>query len=232
VIGNVYFVGVWGISSFLIVTPDGAFLLDGALKESAPHIARNITQLGFRLPDVKYLLVSHVHFDHAGGLAELKRRTGAAMVASAEDGRWLAIGGADVPPLAVDRFVSERETIRLGETELTAHITPGHTKGCTTWTMTAVENGRPYDVIFHCGSSIVAPLVNNADDERGFQLFRRLRADVFLEGHPFRWDMERKVRQMWRGGPNPFVDPGEFSRFVDQSEAQFRLELARQRAER
>jgi metallo-beta-lactamase class B len=232
-VGNIYYVGVAGISSFLIVTPEGSILLDGALKESAPLIANSISELGFRLRDVKYLLNSHVHYDHAGGLAELKRRSGAQMVASGINAKYLAIGNEDVPAVGVDRVLDDEQTIRLGDTTMTAHITPGHARGCTTWTTTTVENGSRYRVLFYCGTSIVAPLVGNqsypeivADYERSFEMLRGMSADVFFEMHPFRFDMDRKLRRVKAGAPNPFVDPTELGRFVDQSEREFRERLA------
>lgn len=241
IISNVYYVGLSGVSSFLIATPQGSILLDGTFKESASQIADNITALGFRLTDVKYLLNSHVHYDHAGGLAELKRRTGARMVASREDGRWLQIGGGDVPPVVVDRIIADGETLQLGDTTLTARITPGHTPGCTTWTMTTIENGQPYRVVFYCSTAtletgaIVGAKTRYpgvvADYERSFRILRTLPCDVFLHAHPDQFDMQRKRKQMKSGTANPFVDPGALRRHVDASEQEFRAELARQRSE-
>jgi metallo-beta-lactamase class B len=229
-VGNIYYVGVAGISSFLIVTPAGS---DGALKESAPLIADSVTKLGFRLSDVKYLLSSHVHYDHAGGLAELKRRSGATLVAGAVNAQHLAIGNQDVPPVVADRVIGDGQSIELGGTTMTARLTPGHTRGCTTWTTTTIEDGHRYRVVFYCGTSIVAPLVGNesypeivADYERSFQVLRTIPADVFFEMHPFRFDMDRKLRRVSGGAPNPFVDPTELGRFVDDSEREFRERLA------
>lgn len=238
VIGNVYFVGLSGVSAFLISTPEGSILLDGTFKESAAQIADNIATLGFRLTDVKYLLNSHVHYDHAGGLAELKRRSGARMVASSADGYWLQIGGTEVPPVVVDRIINDGETLQVGDTTLTARITPGHTPGCTTWTMTTVENGQAYRVVFYCSTATVdtGPIVGTearypgvlSDYERSFRILRALPCDVFLHDHPDQFDMHRKRKQMKPGAPNPFVDPGALRRHVDESEQEFRAELARQ----
>jgi metallo-beta-lactamase class B len=241
VIGNIYFVGVSGVSSFLIATSEGSILLDGTFKESATQVARHIAALGFRVSDVKYLLNSHVHNDHAGGLAELKRLTGARMAASGADARWLQIGNRDVPPVAVDRIIGDGETVRVGDTTVTARITPGHTPGCTTWTMTTVENGRAYRVVFYCSTATVdtGPIVGSeerypgvaADYERSFQILRALPCDVFLHAHPDQFDMHRKRKQMKQGTPNPFVDPSELRRHVELSEREFRSELARQKSE-
>jgi metallo-beta-lactamase class B len=152
-IGNIYYVGATGVSAFLIVTPGGSFLLDGGLPETAPQIARNVAELGFRLSDVKYLLNSHAHFDHAGGLAELKRLSGATMVASTGDAPALRAGGPAMPAVSVDRIVGDGEALRLGDTTLTAHVTPGHTQGCTTWTMQRLKR-----TVLTVSSSTAAPL--------------------------------------------------------------------------
>src|SRR5687767_10010755 len=160
-VGNIYYVGATGVSAFLIVTSAGSILIDGGLPETAPLISRNVAELGFRLSDVRYLLNSHAHFDHAGGLAELKRSSGATMVASSGDAPALQTGGPDMPAVVVDRVIGDGEMLRLGDTNLTAHITPGHTKGCTTWTMETTENSRAYRVVFYCSTSIVDRLVGN-----------------------------------------------------------------------
>ena len=235
VIGNIHYVGATGVSAFLIVTPEGSLLLDGGLPETAAQIVRNIEAQGFHLKDVKYLLNSHAHFDHAGGLAELKRLSGAQMVASAADAPALRAGSLDMPAIVVDRVVTDGDTVRLGKATLTALITPGHTKGCTTWTMTTTDGGKDYRVMFYCSTSVVDRLVGNvgypqivADYERTFARFRTLPADVFLSNHPGFFRMEQKRKQMAPGGPNPFVDPGELQRFAATSEQQFRETLARE----
>ena len=237
-IGNIYYVGATGVSAFLIVTPAGSFLVDGGLPETAPQIARNIAELGFRLGDVKYLLNSHAHFDHAGGLAELKRLSGATMVASSGDAPALRAGGPEMPAVGVDRIVADGEVLRLGDTTLMAHVTPGHTQGCTTWTMTTPEKDRAYRVVFYCSTSVVDRLVGNAqypriatDYEHSFKKLRTLSSDVFLAPHPIFFDLENKRKKLKAGGPNPFVDPTELPRFVENSEQQFRADLEKQRAQ-
>ena len=238
-IGNVYYVGATGVSAFLIVTPAGSVLLDGGLPETAAQIARNIADLGFRLTDVKYLLNSHAHFDHAGGLAELKRQSGAALVASNGDAPTLRAGAKDLPAVNVDRVVGDGESLRLGDVALVANVTPGHTKGCTTWSMKTTESGRAYNVVFYCSTSVVDRLIGNegypqivADYERSFVKLRQLSADVFLGPHPGFFDMENKRKKLKPGEPNPFVDPNELLRFVNNSERQFRVELEKQRTQR
>jgi metallo-beta-lactamase class B len=249
IVGNVYYVGVAGLSSFLIKTPAGDVLLDGGLPESAPRIAASLAELGVRLADVKVLINSHAHFDHAGGLAELERSTGARMVASAADAESLAAGRSEsfgaatftpFPAVRVDRVIADGGTVELGGTVLTAHLTPGHTKGCTTWTMPVLEAGKKHEVVFHC--STTAPgyqLVDNpkypqivADYRRSFATLRKLPCDVFLGPHPSFFHFDEKRARLGTAGPNPFVDPGEWARFIDESERAFDDELQRQRAER
>jgi metallo-beta-lactamase class B len=236
VIGHVYYVGAAGVSAFLITSPSGAILLDGGLPETAPQIIANVAKLGFKFGDVRYLLNSHAHFDHAGGLAELKKASGATVIASAGDAAALRTGAAGIPAVAVDRIIGDRETVSLGETRLEAVITPGHTKGCTTWTMTTTEGERQLRVVFYCSTSVVAPLVGNADYptivddyERSFRTLRELDADVLLANHPSFFDLHRKRKQMTAGGANPFVGGDELQKFVAASERDFRAALAKQR---
>jgi len=235
VIGNIHYVGAGGVSAFLIVTAEGSILLDGGLPETAPAIVRNIAAIGFRVGDVKYLLNSHAHFDHAGGLAELKRLSGAQMVASAGDAPALRAGTSDMPAVVIDRVIADGETLHLGGTTLTAIVTPGHTQGCTTWAMTTTDGGREYRVLFYCSTSVVDRLVGNAtypqivtDYERTFARFRTLSADVFLANHPDFFQMELKRTRTTPGGSNPFVDPAELQRFVATSERAFRETLTRE----
>jgi metallo-beta-lactamase class B len=236
VIGNVHYVGAAGVSAFLITTNDGSILLDGGLPETAEQIERNIQALGFKLSDVKYLLNSHAHFDHAGGLAQLKRVSGAAFVASAADAAALKAGGPAMPAIEADRVVKDGDTVELGGVTMTALVTPGHTKGCTTWTTTVTDKGRRYRVLFYCSTSVVDKLVGNtgypeivADYERTFARLRKLEADVFLANHPVFFAMEDKRTRMSADRPNPFVDPAELRRYVDQSERQFRAALEGQK---
>jgi metallo-beta-lactamase class B len=235
-IGNIHYVGAAGVSAFLIATPQGAFLLDGGLPETAPLILANIERLGVRIADVKYLLNSHAHFDHAGGLAALKKASGAAMVASAGDAPALRTGGRDMPAVAVDRVIGDGESLTLGGTTLVANVTPGHTRGCTSWSTTVTEGGRTYRVLFNCSVSIVDRLVGNRtypdivdDYERTFRRFRELEADVFLSSHPYAFEMDAKRARQAAAGANPFVDPAELRRFMDQAERQFREALKDQR---
>jgi metallo-beta-lactamase class B len=235
IIGNVYYVGAAGVSAFLIRTNDGDILLDGGLPETAQHIAQSVKTLGFNVRDIKQLINSHAHFDHGGGLAELKRLTGASLAVSGPDAPAFGGSGRDMPAVRVDRRLKDGDTITLGGTTLTAHLTTGHTKGCTTWTMSTGEGGRRYDVLFHCSTSVVDKLVRNStypaivsDYQRTFAALRAMRADVFLGAHPSFFDMDAKRRKMAVGAPNPFVDPSELKRFNDRSERQFKDALAKE----
>lgn len=237
IIGNIYYVGAAGVSAFLIRTNDGSILIDGGLPETAPRIAQSLRALDVDIRDVKYLLNSHGHFDHAGGLAELKRLSRATLLMSAPDAEAVAAGAQNMPAVKADRLLRDRETVTLGGTTLTAHLTPGHTKGCTTWTMKVNEGGRPYDVLFHCSTSVVDTLIGNkgypdivSDYLRTFARLQELKADVFLGAHPSFFNMDEKRRKLAMAGPNPFVDPSELRRFNDRSRRDFEAALARETA--
>jgi metallo-beta-lactamase class B len=247
VAGNIYYVGANEITSFLITSPQGHILLDGGFAETAPQIEANIEKLGFHLRDVKVLLNSQAHSDHAGGFAELKRVTGARLLIAPGDADLVARGGHDdfafgntmvYPATKPDGTFKDGEAIRVGEAVMVAHITPGHTRGCTTWTTKATEGGKSYDVTFLC--SVSAPgyqLVKNAkypnivDDYR--ETFRRLKAmhtDIFLASHGSFFDLEHKRKAIEAGKPNPFILPGEFDSFLARSERGFNAQLAKQQA--
>ena len=236
VVGNVHYVGAAGVSAFLITTSEGSILLDGGLPETASQIIANVAKLGFNISDVKYLLNSHAHFDHAGGLAELKRASGATLVASGGDAEVLKAGSANMPAVVVDRVIADGETVHLGDATLRAVMTPGHTKGCTTWTMTTTESDRPYTVLFYCSTSVVDRLVGNTeypdiaeDYKRTFERLRGLKADVFLANHAVFFEMHDKRKRAGSSNVNPFVDPGELQRFVRSSEREFLAALAKAR---
>jgi len=245
VIGDVYYVGTDGLASWLIRTPAGLILIDGALEESAPLIESNIRSLGFRLREVRWLLNSHAHFDHSGGLARLKLDTGARLAASDGDRSSLESGGylgsesvhmLDAPPVKVDRVLADGDTVALGGVVLTAHVTAGHTRGCTTWTMPVVDHGTRHEVIFYCSTSVALnrllpePQYPGIVDDyhRSFERLDAMSADVFLANHKDFFDLWGKRARMRDGAPNPFVDPTELQRFVAGSRAQFESDLAAQ----
>ena len=246
-IGNIYYVGASDVTSYLIVTPKGLILLDGGFAETAPQVESNIQALGYKLRDVKVLLNSHAHDDHAGGLAELKRATHASFAASAADAALIAKGGKDdfsfgdrhlYPPVQADRILKDGDTVELGGTTLTAHLTPGHTKGCTTWTMWVTEAGAPHNVVFLCSVSILDyPLVNNpkypgiADDfTHTFATLKSLPCDVFLGAHGRYYDLKGKIARLQKHEPgNPFIDPQGYKDFVAAGETTFKQALEAQR---
>jgi metallo-beta-lactamase class B len=243
IIGNVHYVGTKGLSAYLITDPRGHVLIDGGLPESAPLIAANIRALGFRLRDVRYILINHAHMDHSGGLAELKRLTGATLIASAgdradlESGRVAGRPEIDVaPPVKVDRIAGEGDIVQVGDTRLIAHMTPGHTRGCTSWTTRTANR----NVLFACSLTVAGEdLIDDptypaaASDFRAtFMKLRAMKADIFLSFHGEQFDLDAKRARQQRGDATAFVDPGETRRRTAAAEAAFNRELARQRAER
>lgn len=242
VIDNVYYVGTAGLASYLFVTPKGDILLDAALPESAPLIEANIAKLGFKLSDIKILLNSHAHFDHSGGLAKLKADTGATFVAmegdrsALEGGFYLGsetVAAMSAPPVKVDRVVKDGDTVSLGGLTLTANLTPGHTRGCTAWGWTAHEGGKAQALVF-CSATVAANRITPpeqyegivADYRKTFARAKTAKVDVFLGPHPEFFDMTGKRAKIAKGKPNPFIAPGEFTRFTADLEKQFETTLA------
>ena len=237
VIGNIYYVGTKSLSSYLIVTPRGHILINSTYERNVPVIQKSVEELGFKFSDIKILLGSHAHGDHQEGDALVKQLTGAEVAALAEDVPALQNikpGGKAHP---IDRVLHDGESITLGDATLVAHLTPGHTRGCTTWTMKVQYGGRTYDVVI-IGSLGVNPgfrLVNNADvpgiaDEfvRAFRVMRTLPCDVPLASHPAMYDLETKFAKIRAGGTNPFIDPEGYKAELDLTEAMFRAVLAAQ----
>ena len=205
-------------------------------------MARNIAALGFKPGDVRWILNSHAHFDHAGGFAELKRLTGAKLAASAADTlaleRGVYPGSEDrnvlnFPPVKVDRMLKDGDTVSVGGLTLTAHLTPGHTAGCTTWTFPVVQAGRRLQAIYYCSTSVAANrLTPNpqypgivADYRRTFAALKRYKADVFLAPHPEQFGLAEK---RGKGLPAALIDPTELQRRVAASQADFERDLAKQ----
>jgi metallo-beta-lactamase class B len=248
VVGNIYYVGSEGLSAWLITSSQGHILLDsGPSADGAKLIERSIQQLGFQLADVKILINTHAHFDHAGGFAQLKADTGAKLWASRLDEPALKaghhIGGnsngpTPFPAVKVDKAFGDGTRLKLGETAMIAHLTPGHSIGCTTWTMQVTEKGRPLNVTFNCSLSVAGnQLVGNkehrnivADYRASFAAMRAMPTDVMLPSHEEQGNLLAKRQKMLRGDPNAFVDPTELGRLVDGYETKFNQELARQQA--
>jgi metallo-beta-lactamase class B len=237
--GNIYYVGASDITSYLITTPKGHILIDSGFLETVSQIRQNVAKLGFKFEDIKILLNSHAHYDHAGGLAELKRLTKAKLLLSEADSGLMARGGKDDPnfgdrfpfePAPVDETFRDGKTVKLGGATLTANITAGHTKGCTTWTTTASEDRRKYNVIFVCSTS--APgykLIKNAayheivsDYERTFARLKKMKVDIFLGSHGAIFGLEAKASALrTRPAANPFIDPAGYREYLQTSEANF-----------
>jgi len=251
VAGNIYFVGSKGMAVYLITTPQGNILINSGLLESPPQIKDSIQKLGFKYSDTKILLISHAHFDHDAGSAQIVKETGAkyevmdadvpvVQSGGKEDFNYGDKGGENLyPAVKVDRVLHDGDTVSLGGTVLTAHKTPGHTKGCTTWTLQVKDGGMTLNAVI-VGSPNVNPgylLVGNKkypgivqDYEKTFQVLKSLPADLFLGAHGDYYGMDAKYARLKAGGPNPFVDPEGYKAYIANREAAFRKELAKQQA--
>jgi metallo-beta-lactamase class B len=249
VIGNLYYVGSQGLASYLITTPQGHILINSSLESSVPLIRESVEKLGFHFSDVKILLISHAHFDHCAGSAAIKELTGAKYMVMDADVPEIEAGGkgnfqyGDSPrsryqPTKVDRVLHDGDEVKLGDAVLTAHLTPGHTKGTTTWTMKAKEGDKTYNVVIIGSPNVNAgyQLVNNAlypqiasDYERMFRILKSLPCDVFLGAHGNYYGMEAKYARMKEGAANPFIDPEGYKSYVAEREQTFRTELAKQK---
>jgi metallo-beta-lactamase class B len=242
IVGNIYYVGTRGLSSFLIVTPAGGILIDSGEAESVPFIRANVERLAFRMSDIRILLTGHAHFDHVGGHADMKRLTGALVMVMEADRSALesgvdrsAYGGPGWKRVPVDRVLKDGETVSLGGTTLTAHLTPGHTQGCTTWTTETTEDGRRYRVAF-VGSTTINDGVHLVGNTRvppiaeqyaqAFRVLHGLTPDVFVGQHGAVFGLVEKAGKAGRAGqPNPFVDPDGYRRSVDRSEQTYLTKL-------
>jgi metallo-beta-lactamase class B len=230
IIGNIYYVGTTTLSSFLIVTPQGNILIDSTYERNVPTIAKSVADLGFKFSDVKILLGNHAHGDHQEGDALVKQMTGAQVMAMAEDVpalREMKPGGKEHP---VDKILHDGESVTLGGVTLVAHLTAGHTRGCTTWTTTAEEGGKTYNVMFGCSLRPPAVLTPAIIDEftRSLKTVRALPCDVQLGDHGAQYNMREKHAKLKDGGPNPFIDPASCTLEADVQEAMFNAVLAEQ----
>ena len=249
-IGNIYYVGAIGVSSYLITTPKGHILIDTGFEETVPLIAASVAQLGFKTADIKLILSSHAHIDHTGGHAAMQKLTGARIVASAQDARILASGGADdfIPfpknmilysPVTADQVVKDGEQVTLGGVTLTAHLTPGHTRGATTWTMDVAADGQSYHVVFFSSASInpgtslvLTPPYSELvqDFESTFSRLKALPCDIFFAPHGGQFAMAEKFAKLERDPqPNPFIDPAGWRTLIENTEKAFRDQLAAER---
>ncbi len=230
VIDNVYFVGTEALGTFLITTQAGHILINSDFESTVPSIRKSVEALGFRFEDIEIVLGSHAHGDHMEADALIKQLTGAQVMAMAEDVPALQAmkpGGKEHP---IDRMLRDGESVTLGGTTLVAHLTAGHTRGCTTWTMTAQEGGRNYNVVFQCSLRAPGTLTPAIVTElnRTFKVVRSLPCDVPLGDHPAQYNMQAKHARLGGGGPNPFIDPANCTAEADIQEAMFRAALDEQ----
>jgi metallo-beta-lactamase class B len=251
VIANIYFVGTKGQANYLITTPKGNILVNSGLETTVPMTKESIAKLGFKYSDTKILLISHAHFDHDAGSALVVKETGAKYDVMDSDVAVVESGGKNdfnygdkggenlYPAVKVDRVLHDGDTVSLGGTVLTAHKTPGHTKGCTTWTMQVKDGGKTLDVVIVGSPNVNAGyvLVGNKkypgiaqDFEKTFQVLKSLPADVFLGAHGAYYGMDAKYPKMTAGGANVFIDPAGYKAYIANREAAFRKELAKQQA--
>jgi metallo-beta-lactamase class B len=245
--GNLYYVGSKGLANYLITTPQGNILINSDLEANVPMIEASIEKLGFKFKETKILLISHAHWDHDAGSAMIKERTGATYMVMDADVSVVESGGktdfaygntAVYRPAKVDRVLHDGDEVKLGGTVLVAHLTPGHTKGCTTWTMVVTDRGKTYDVVI-VGSPNVNrgyKLVDNTaypqiaeDYERMWRVLKSLPCDIFLGAHGSYFGLEQKYPLRNEGSANPFVDPRGYQHYIAQKEEDFRTELAKQK---
>ncbi len=246
--GNLYYVGSKDLASYLITSPDGHILINSSFEKSVPLIRASIEKLGFKFTDVKILLISHAHSDHCAGSAEIIRQTKAQHFVMAEDADAVESGGAkkspakadylQFPPAKVDRRLKDGDEVKLGGATLVAHLTPGHTPGCTTWTMEVRDGDKTLHAVI-IGSPNVNPgyvLVNNksypaiaTDYERTFRFLKAQPVDLFLGAHGGYYGMVAKHARLATNSTNPFVDSEGYHRYVAEREQAFRAEWERQK---
>ena len=247
VIGNIYYVGSQGLASYLITTSQGNILINSSLESSVPMIRESIEKLGFHFSDTKILLISHAHWDHCAGSALVKELTGAKYFVMDGDVDVVESGGKTdfqyggnesnrYKPTKVDRVLHDGDEVRLGDTVLVARLTPGHTKGTTTWTMQVKDGSKILNVVI-VGSPNVNPgykLVNNPsypeiakDYEHSFAVWKSLPCDVFLGAHGDYYGLAAKYPRLGHG-ENPFIDPEGYKKYIAEKEQAFRDELKKQ----
>jgi metallo-beta-lactamase class B len=246
-IGNVYYVGTDGLASYLITSPQGHILVDTVMPEATSQIKANIEKLGFKVTDIKYLLNTHAHIDHTGGLAEMKAASGAQLVAGEADKPLLEGGyypGAreetalNFPPVKVDRTAREGDKVTVGDVTLTARETPGHSPGCTSWEFSVKDGDATRSVLIFCSGTVALNrLVTNpthpgivTDYRKTFARAKDMKVDVLLAPHPEMYRMQDKRAMLSDGAPNPFVNPGEFNAYAATLEKAFDDALAKQTA--
>ena len=242
--GNLYYVGSKGLSTYLVTSASGHILINASFERTVPIIRANVEKLGFKLSDVKIILSSHAHDDHVGGLALLKELTGAKVYVMAGDDKVISSGGhgqylykADWKPCKVDKILKDGDIVELGDAKLRAHLTPGHTRGNTTWTLQVNDQGKQLNAVI-IGSPNVNPgfqLVNNkdypemaVDYARTFRVLKSLDCDLFLGAHGLYYGMVDKHKRLKPGSPNPFIDPTGYREYVAEREQYYLYTLEKQ----
>ncbi|MEZ6028570.1 MAG: subclass B3 metallo-beta-lactamase [Hyphomonadaceae bacterium] len=248
IIDNIYYVGTEGLGAYLFTGPEGHVLLDGATPQGAAIIKANIAKLGFKLSDVKILLNSHAHFDHSGGLAELKKDSGAKLfamegdVSALEGGFYLGsedVHQMDAPPVKVDGVLKDGDHVTLKGIDLIAHLTPGHSRGCTSWGTTASAYGDNYEVLVFCSATVAANRITSpvqyegivADYRSTFAKAKTMKVDIPLAPHPeFFGILQKADKAKADKTQNYFIDPGAFQPYIARLEEAFETTL-KQRTE-
>jgi metallo-beta-lactamase class B len=235
---NLYYVGTADLAVYLINTDQGNILINSAFPQDLPLIRKSIDQLGFNYSDTKIILISHAHDDHDGAVGQIKEQTGARLMVMEPDVTSVESTAPSRPGAKVDRVLHDGETVELGKSKLTAWLTPGHTPGCTTWTMEVQESGRKLNAVI-IGSPNVNPgyiLVGNEnypriaeDYQRTFDVLLKLPVDLFLGAHGSYFGMNAKYERLKPGSPNPFIDSSGYKAYVTERRDAFRKEWERQK---
>jgi metallo-beta-lactamase class B len=240
IMGNLYYVGTGTLNSFLLTTPQGHILINTNFEETVPLMQASLEKLGFKWTDVKMILGSHAHGDHMQADAVVKELTGGAPVVVMEQD-VAALKGMKAPSgkaHPIDRVIKDGEMVTLGGTTLTAHLTPGHTRGCTTWTFNVADGGRNYNVLIACGGlQEDARLVGNKNYPeiaehfgQSIAKYKTFKPDVFLASHSWFFDLAGKYKRLQAGAtPNPYVDPAGYRAWVDNMEKNYNSLIAEQK---
>jgi len=240
---GIFYVGTHGLAAYLITSKDGAILVDGTVAENAPLIERNIESVGVPLKQVKLIVTDHAHYDHVGAVAQIKRDAGARVAASAGDAgalrRGMPRGDTNYPatafaPITINQIVADGQSVAVGDAVVTAHLTPGHTPGCASWSTTVTDGNRPLHVLFLCSITVAGNvLVGNraypgiaADFEKTFAKLSAMQADIVLPSHPGVADVLGREVRVRAGDTNAFIDPAALPAIVAQSKADFEAALA------
>jgi metallo-beta-lactamase class B len=261
IIDNIWWVGHSEVGSFLITTPEGHILMDSTSPEQVSWTVESIIKAGFHLDDIKYILNSHPHEEHIGGLAALQRLIPhAKIITSRATADIIATGGKSdfrnmlaeqagdsgtyFEPVKVDGFIGDNEAIELGGTKLIAHLTPGHTTGTTTWSMTVKDkDGKSYNAVFMGGMSASGidrgPLLNNElypniakDFESSFAKLKAMQCDVYLYARASSIELDDKLAKVGEASKNPFIDPEGCAWYIEYYEKRYQKQLEDEMAAR